>query len=80
MHDTIFVGMDVHTATISVAVAYGERGGEVRHLGNFLNRADQIGKVACRAPQQDWRSVTAVLLRSRPVRLWVASADHRSWP
>jgi hypothetical protein len=32
--------MDVHKATISVAVADGGRGKEVRHLGNFLNRAD----------------------------------------
>ena len=45
MHDTIFVGMDVHKATISVAVAAGARGGEVRHLGDFLNRADHVGKL-----------------------------------
>ena len=45
MHDTIFVGMDVHKATISVAVAGGAGGGEVCHLGNFPNRADHVGKL-----------------------------------
>ncbi len=45
MHDTIFVGMDVQKATISVGVADGARGGGVRHLGNFLNRADRAGKL-----------------------------------
>src|SRR6201995_1057011 len=45
MHDTIFVGMDVHKATFSIAVAGGARGGEVRQLGNFLNRADHVGKL-----------------------------------
>ena len=45
MQNTIFVGMDVHKATIAVAVADGARGEEVRHLGNFLNRADHIGKL-----------------------------------
>ena len=45
MHDTIFAGMDVHKATISVAVADGARGGEIRHLGNFLNRVDHVNKL-----------------------------------
>ena len=33
IQDSIFVGLDVHKATISVAVARGEREGEVRHWG-----------------------------------------------
>jgi transposase len=45
MHDTLFVGMDVHKATISVAVAGGACGGEVLQLGNFLNRAGHVGKL-----------------------------------
>ena len=48
MHDTIFVGMDVYKATISVAVADGARGGEVRQLRNFLNRADHVDKLVQR--------------------------------
>lgn len=46
MHNTIFVGLDVHKATISVAIAHGERSGEVRHWGTILNRADHVRKLA----------------------------------
>ena len=45
MNTTIFVGLDVHKATVSVAVAEGQRGGEVRCLGTFPNRADQIARL-----------------------------------
>jgi hypothetical protein len=31
----MFIGLDVHKATISVAVAQGERGGELCHWGKF---------------------------------------------
>ncbi|WP_247276451.1 MULTISPECIES: hypothetical protein [unclassified Bradyrhizobium] len=33
MNDSIFEGLDVRKATISVAVAEGMHGGEVRNLG-----------------------------------------------
>jgi transposase len=45
MQDTIFVGLDVHKATISVAVASATRGGEVRHWGSIPNRADHVRKL-----------------------------------
>jgi len=46
MQDSIFIGLDVHKATISVAVAAGERGGDVRHWGTIPNRAETIRKLA----------------------------------
>ena len=45
MNNILFVGLDVHKATIAVAVAEGGRVGEVRELGNFLNRPDHIRKL-----------------------------------
>ena len=45
MQNTIFVGLDVHKATISAAIAHGERGGEVRHLGTIPNRADHVRRL-----------------------------------
>ena len=45
--------MHVHKATISIAVAVGARGGEVRHLGNFPNRADHVSKLVERLSKTD---------------------------
>lgn len=45
MQDSMFIGLDVHKATISVAVADGKRGGEVRSWGVIPNRADEVKKV-----------------------------------
>ncbi len=33
-----YVGLDVHKATVSTALAEGDRGGELRQLGVFENR------------------------------------------
>jgi transposase len=46
MQDTIFVGVDVHTATISVAVAQRARAGEVRRWGTIPNRANHVRRLA----------------------------------
>ena len=45
MQNSTFIGLDVHKATISVAVARGKRGGEVRHWGSVPHRPDHIRKV-----------------------------------
>jgi len=45
MNSTMYVGLDVHKATVSVAVAEGRRGGEVRHIGVFPNRSELIAKL-----------------------------------
>ncbi len=46
MQDSTFIGLNVHKATISVAVAQGSRGGEVRHWGTIPNRPDNVRKLA----------------------------------
>lgn len=45
MEHNAFIGLNVHKASISVAVAQGTRGGEVRHWGSVPNRPDQIRKL-----------------------------------
>lgn len=42
---TRFVGLDVHAATIAVAIAEGGRDGEVRSLGTIPNRAESVRKL-----------------------------------
>lgn len=45
MQDSMFIGLDVHKATISIAVANGDRGGEVRSWGKIPNRPDHVAKL-----------------------------------
>ena len=48
MNDITYVGLDVHKATVSVAIAESGRGGEVREVGVFENRPDVLRKVVAR--------------------------------
>jgi len=48
MDDITYVGLDVHKATVCVAIAEDGRGGEVRQIGVFENRPDILCKLAAR--------------------------------
>ena len=48
MDDIIYVGLDVHKATVCMAVAEGGRSGGVRQLGVFENRPEILIKMATR--------------------------------
>ena len=48
MHDIIFVGLDVHRATVSVAGAEASPGGEVRDVGAVADRPDHVGNLVKR--------------------------------
>lgn len=48
MNDITYVGLDVHKATVCVAIAESGRGGEVREVGVFENRPDVLRKMVAR--------------------------------
>jgi transposase len=55
MDDITFVGLDVHKATVCIAIAQGIRGGEVRQLGVFENRREVLSKVVSRLSKRGRR-------------------------
>ena len=42
----VFVGLDVHKETITVALAEGRRDGEVRFWGNIPNSPERLRRLA----------------------------------
>jgi hypothetical protein len=69
--DTItYIGLDVHKATVCVALAESGRGGEVRQIGVFENRPEILIKASGAAEQRG--TPAELLLRSRSLRLWAA--------
>ena len=55
MDNITFVGLDVHKATVCVAVAEDGRDGEVRQVGVFENRADVLNKMVARLSKKGRR-------------------------
>jgi transposase len=55
MDNITFVGLDVHKATVCVAVAEDGRDGEVRQVGVFENRADILNKMVARLSKKGRR-------------------------
>jgi len=48
MENITYIGLDVHKATVCVALAENGRGGEVRQIGVFENRSEILVKLAAR--------------------------------
>ncbi len=45
MQESIYIGLEVHNATITVAIAKDGRGGEFRHWGTIPHRPDHLRKL-----------------------------------
>src|SRR5215510_11514976 len=71
MNDITYDGLDVHKATVCVAIAESGRGGEVREVGVFEKPAQN----GC----SDWQASASppLLLRSRSLWIWTSPFADR---
>ena len=69
---TLFVGLDVHKKTISVAMVEAVAGAVVRFYGTIANTPDSV-RTLCRKLTRDGQQLHR--LRGRAVRLWRAATS-----
>ena len=72
-----FIGLDVHKATIAVAIAEDGRAGEIRHYGTIQHRPEHIAKLMKRLAA---KGAGLHFCYEAGPWLWPASPDHRSRP
>ena len=67
-----FIGLDVHKATIAVAIAEDGRAGEIRHYGTIQHRPEHIAKLMKRlaastsATKPDHVAMACIARSSKP--------------
>ena len=77
MDHTLFLGLDVHKKTISVATVDGAAGAEVRFYGTIENTPDALRRL-CKKLSKDGRLLHC-LLRGRSLWVWRTASTDPAW-
>ena len=77
MDDITYIGLDVHKATVCVAVAESGRNGEVRQVGVFENRPEILCKMAARLGKGGRR--LSFCYEARSLRVRASPFADRLW-